>query len=642
MIINKQRIKTILPTYLFAFLLIPICLLSQPKKDTLFINSQGEYPLYQHLYIYKSYKDVSANFVYDSVKASDFIKLNPNKAFNGFSDLSKQYWLVATVKNNLPHSEIFYWWLNSPAMFTARIYKQQGNKTLKYETASGYFKVGLKRQNTDNDVDFHFLLQSGESATFIISLVNEYDPGGYFLPKLSDIETYNNDRLWYYGGLSIIAGIMGAALLLNLFFGLFLKEKIHFIYAGYIISITFEMFEWEGIAERVVDTDRLYNEALVDLLPHICPGIFLVFLGMIMQWFLRQEKRNSKLKTTVDGLIYLLIGIVGIYTLKLFFVFPMLLNSILVNLYCLNALLLFLLIIASSIEKIIQGYKPAWIYLLAVCMPLLGVIEVSLGFMGYDDIEVLKGTYPSHLEIGIVVETIMVFMGIVYRSAIHKKEKEGLLIELNNQQMNLINEIVGAQEAERKRIAEDLHDDAGATLNALVMHINNMPEDIRTGGSSKKYYQQLVDLSSNALTNIRSIAHNMVPKDFKASDTFMLLEQRINELNELGKTKYQLITDGSDEKLSNQLAITIYRIINELCANISKHAEATDASIQLLIEDKQVQILVEDNGIGYDNNLPSKGIGIKNINSRIAFLKGTVHVDSNKDGTVTIIEIPIL
>jgi signal transduction histidine kinase len=620
--------------------LLPLCLLAQPKKDTLFINTQGEYPLYQHLYLYKSYKEVSPAFVYDTLKPTDFIKLYPNKAFNGLADPSKQYWLVATIKNNLPHTETFYWWLNSPAIFTARIYKQQGKGAMSYETASGYFKIGLKRQNTDNDVDFHFTLQSGEAATYFVSFKNEYTPGGYFLPQLSDAETFNAYKLHYYIVLSVIAGIMFTALLLNLFFGVFLKENIHFWYSLYIVSITFEIFEWEGISERIVDTDSLYNEKLVDMLASSSPAIFIILMARIMQWFLNQKRGNSRVCIFVDWVNYMLMAIFALYAVQLLVTYPMAIKEILLDALCLVVIVQFVLIILSIVEKLFQGYKPAWFYLLAMLLPLLGAFETAFAFFGINTIETIRGQTPNHLQLGLVVETIMVFLGIVYRSALHKKEKEKLLVELNTRQQTFIE----IQEKERIRIAAYLHGNVGDTLTILVMRLNNMVHYIKTGRQpgTPDDFEKVLEDAKKASDEIRGIARGTMPENFEPADLFILLEEMVEDRNNLGSIAFGLTTVGKPKRLNKIAAIHIFYCIMEVVNNTTKHSKATEASIQLSIDKKLVNIIIKDNGIGFDTTIPPKGIGIKNIGYRLDVLNGTVNIKSSiGNGTTIVMEVPL-
>ena len=90
--------------------------------------------------------------------------------------------------------------------------------------------------------------------------------------------------------------------------------------------------------------------------------------------------------------------------------------------------------------------------------------------------------------------------------------------------------------------------------------------------------------------------------------------------------------------------MTVYRVIQELIGNVIKHAQATEVIVQLFRDEDKLHITVEDNGIGFDTqNIQSfKGAGWTNIQNRIAYLKGTIELESGKGtGTSVVIEIPL-
>jgi signal transduction histidine kinase len=120
-----------------------------------------------------------------------------------------------------------------------------------------------------------------------------------------------------------------------------------------------------------------------------------------------------------------------------------------------------------------------------------------------------------------------------------------------------------------------------------------------------------------------------------------VLEKRIEDVNMLNRVRFTLVTEGDEKKLTEVFAITVYRVINELVNNILKHSLASEAAIQLLIEDAGIQIMAEDDGIGFNRELTGNGIGLKNIKGRVEFLKGEMHIDSNNNGTQTVIHIPL-
>ena len=104
-----------------------------------------------------------------------------------------------------------------------------------------------------------------------------------------------------------------------------------------------------------------------------------------------------------------------------------------------------------------------------------------------------------------------------------------------------------------------------------------------------------------------------------------------------------MIAHGLEERLENSLELSLFRMIQELIANIIKHSEATNATIQLTQHEKNLNIIVEDNGKGFNyTNTKTTGIGLQTIQKRIEHLNGKLNVDSTLGkGTTILIDVPL-
>jgi len=624
--------------FCLAIILLPVFTSARTPQDTLVINNKSAYTVNRYVYIYETDKQLNPAAVFDSMPAKDFTRVYPSKTYNDLRSPSNYYWLRLTFTNKLGRGETFYYQLNHPQLYSVVAYTKTGD-SIAYLGKSGYAYPFNQRTYHYYDNVFPIYLLNGQTITVLlaINIHNGHNP--YFAPQLDDASTFKAKEEEFYLITGFIAGIMLTALVLNIFLGVFLREKLHFLYAVYIVCVLYEILIMQGLDRQYFYQGTDDNLTIMRYAVPCC-GIFL--LAYIMQLFLNQQRSNSKIKIFVDIVNYTLVAVTAIYCLC----FLIAANTIgaITALYqkflaCM-ALAQLCFVFASAIEKAIQGYKPAWFYITAILCLFWGLLEYTLIYLGVNDVASSELKHPNDMQIGLVVETLVVFLGIVYRYNLYKKEKEILLTEVTNHQASLIDKIVSAQEDERKHIAEDLHDDVGATLSALTMHISNIPENATGNTALERYYEKGLFLSDKAVGDIRAIAHNLLPKDFKNAGIFKILEQRVNELNAVANVCFTIITDGDEEKLNEMFAITIYRIINELMTNIIKHSMASEAAVQLLIEENNVQVMCEDDGVGFDNDNPGNGIGLKNIASRVAFLKGTINVDSSSNGTTTVIYIP--
>jgi signal transduction histidine kinase len=112
------------------------------------------------------------------------------------------------------------------------------------------------------------------------------------------------------------------------------------------------------------------------------------------------------------------------------------------------------------------------------------------------------------------------------------------------------------------------------------------------------------------------------------------------KLNTAGTTRFHLqISDNFPKRLSAEYEFNLYLIGFELCNNILKHAQATEAHIQLLNKDEQIQLIVEDNGCGLREEQHNEGMGLKNVKQRAADLGGEVEINHKSSGTIVTVKI---
>ena len=240
-----------------------------------------------------------------------------------------------------------------------------------------------------------------------------------------------------------------------------------------------------------------------------------------------------------------------------------------------------------------------------------------------------------------------------YKNSIRKRklaeqqkelEKQKNLTLIKEQEITTINAMVDGQEKERKRIAEDLHDNLGSVLATLKLHFENL----KINSEKKKINQETLFNKTEGLINeaylkVRSIAHAKNAGVIANQGLLLAVEMMAEKISSADKIKIEVIHFGLDKRLENTLELTVFRIIQELLTNILKHAEAKKASINISLYDKNLNVIIEDDGKGFDIkkvNL-NKGMGISSIKTRVEHLKGTFEIDSTLGkGSSIIMNIP--
>jgi two-component system NarL family sensor kinase len=156
-------------------------------------------------------------------------------------------------------------------------------------------------------------------------------------------------------------------------------------------------------------------------------------------------------------------------------------------------------------------------------------------------------------------------------------------------------------------------------------------------------FKNAITLVDDSVKEVRAVSHNMMPNALLKSGLAIAVRDFIHKLSNGDQLKIDLEITGLNERLEQTIETVLFRVLQEIVSNIVKHAKANYISIQLVKHEAELTIMVEDNGVGFntENMNEFEGIGLKNIQSRIAFLNGTVSFDSNPGkGTTVIIEVP--
>jgi signal transduction histidine kinase len=224
--------------------------------------------------------------------------------------------------------------------------------------------------------------------------------------------------------------------------------------------------------------------------------------------------------------------------------------------------------------------------------------------------------------------------------------KEKQLLELEKErQLTAAKSVLLGEEAERIRLAEDLHDGLGGLLTGLKLKLSSMKENSIITSENLAHFNHALDLLDTSITEMRRVAHNLMPETLMHYGLKTALTDFIKQVSPEGPPKITLNTFGEDLRYGKELEITVYRITQELVANALKHAQAKQIDLQLFTENERICVQVIDNGIGFnpDKLDPSKvGKGLKNIHDRVTAFNGRFEILSEPaKGTESTLEFLI-
>lgn len=222
-------------------------------------------------------------------------------------------------------------------------------------------------------------------------------------------------------------------------------------------------------------------------------------------------------------------------------------------------------------------------------------------------------------------------------SEVKRLEAENLQMRLNQQKALLLG-ILNAQEQERWRIAESLHNGVGQLLFATKLNFDQVEALV-----PREVFQGANQLLNEAIQETRRVSHELVPA---VLDQVGLAKAIQDLCQQYSKTRIRMQCEvaGLATRLESYLEVAVYRICQELLTNVTKHAEATSADILLIVEDNELTLKVRDNGKGISPDAgKATGIGLRTIQDRVALLNGTfsLHTPATGLGTQITIQIPI-
>ena len=211
------------------------------------------------------------------------------------------------------------------------------------------------------------------------------------------------------------------------------------------------------------------------------------------------------------------------------------------------------------------------------------------------------------------------------------------------QQIVAMRSMLDGQERERSRIARDLHDGLGNLLSTLKVNIGSLQinfDDIH----SQKIYGSASEMIDEACTEVRKIAHEMMPQALKKLGLRRALEDLIFRIDGTHDFEAQFHVHGRERSLDDNTNVMLFRITQELLNNVIKYAAANEILVQLTYSEDWLNLTVEDDGKGFDYAKidPDKGMGLKSIAFRTEYIRGNYEIDSRPGaGTLVSINVPL-
>jgi signal transduction histidine kinase len=206
-----------------------------------------------------------------------------------------------------------------------------------------------------------------------------------------------------------------------------------------------------------------------------------------------------------------------------------------------------------------------------------------------------------------------------------EKQLAGQQIKRLEQEKQLIatQAVLDGEIQERIRLARDLHDSLGSILAAAKYNLVDIKQISMLGEKDVEHYNKAVCLLDDSMDEMRRVAHHLMPEPLSRTG----LKQSVADFcNAIPVVKFSYY--GDETRFDPKLEVMIYRILHELVTNALKHAGAKHILVQLVRDEDGIALTVQDDGCGFDLSAESKGMGLRNIRSRVESFNGNLDIDS--------------
>lgn len=596
--------------------LLTLCACSSFAQHTVVLrDDQHDIALSPHAYIYPGDAPLSGIQALLGSDTAKFVRNNvPHEVDYGVGE--PRGWCVFFIRNESGERD---WILKiqQSRVDTVQLYVLRENKVIERLPMTGHFQTFSERPVQALPFAYSIPIRKNETLGFYLYTSRQYGKHAAVL----NFQTKNYFETYEYGFnimLSFVCGMVALASLMGFFLFLFVRQRLYVYYGIYAISFFFVLLADTGFAHAVLffPLDQTVADGFTMISYYWMGGCLGVFTVELLQ--LKQHKKRwiywfGIVLSYALCVIALLLLIPGLpHFVRWSFISSSYYLAFIINTYILY-------VISLSIHKkepIVYFYMAGFFFTSFVALLLL-----------LSDFQIINFSHQNKdiYFLTPFVEILCVALGIGIHFSKVLKARVNVQLALNETQ----NQIISIQENERRRIAQDLHDDVG---NSLVA-IRNM---VIRKDDAARIEKEIDDL----INTTRSISHDLMPVNFDEFSLAEVIEHTVSKFEDHPSLMLEFNHTGKVTRLKPLFELVIYRIISELITNILKHAQATRTFIQLVYQEASLVVTVEDNGTGIKNSKMEEGIGLRSIRLRADYIRARLKIESDNKGTLIILEVP--
>ncbi|MCT4647074.1 MAG: PAS domain-containing protein [Carboxylicivirga sp.] len=204
-----------------------------------------------------------------------------------------------------------------------------------------------------------------------------------------------------------------------------------------------------------------------------------------------------------------------------------------------------------------------------------------------------------------------------------------------------MNAILETEDRERSRIARDIHDSLQQTMSTALLNFEKVRSSVSIDDEQMaEKYQTGYSYLKKAITESRTLAHNLMPKVVDQNGVAPAIEALVEALKDAGSTDFTFYHNLGEQRMQLAYEMTIYRIVQEALNNVIKYANAHECTIQLLKRDDLVTLTIEDDGVGFDKERTNDTFGLNSMRTRAEAIGAYFEIESTPGhGTQLLLEL---
>ncbi len=543
----------------------------------------------------------------------------------------KGQWCYIVVKAKLPGGRQYVLSVDNTSIDSVRLFRL-AHDGARQETYTGGNWVPYDRSR--KYVWHTLLLGPGNGEVYCLAAF--YDHGKNInvgckimtIDELDALYTGYDRLIWFYLGvvfLILIAVLYGWIIFRNIALG---------YYTLYILSVTAWILGHYGYLYPMLYPRFPALNSIVKPLSISCGLLF--FCSLLHSLFKAILQKDKTSRIMLRCIMWS--GMIISFTLIAYFVLPKVpgmpaLFNVGWNSYFAVSFVGVLLVLVRLFERSITARLFTLAMGIMVAMAIQQVLSNSGFFYNY--------LLNEHGMLLASIAEMLVLTFATFRSIWEDKKRISLHVtQLEEVHSRTLAQLVAVQDNERKRIAGELHDSIGPMLAAIKINFQRVVKKARDKAPGA-LISTTEDIIDGSMAEIRNISHQLMPKGLSAKGLAASLSEYIHNLREVYHVPIHF-KHNITAVLHKDVQLNVYRIISELVLNAAKHSKASCITASVETPEGNIAVVVEDDGQGFDPvQISDTSLGLKNIESRVEYLKGNIQIRSAPGkGTCITIMIP--